>query len=131
MVKLAITARVPECVAQKLDFLASERGMTRQDLIEEFLTEAVAETEVPNSFRANLYMPQEILDSIREAISNIPSGKEIGLKKLVGPKIWSRLDNLTRRNFGKEFKERVQNGEFSDLSVGRKRSNNEQQYNRK
>ncbi|ABA87429.1 hypothetical protein Pcar_0168 [Syntrophotalea carbinolica DSM 2380] len=130
MAKAQITARVPEVVCQKLNYLASQKGITRQEFIEQVLTEATSGTEVPSSFQAKTYVSPEVLETIKANIDTLSAGQEIGLKKLVGHELWSELEHSTRRNFGKDFKEMVLSGEISGLSLGRKKTNNEQMYNR-
>ena len=46
----------------------------------------------------------------------------------MGEDQWYELTDTTRRVFGKQFRDVVNNGSFSRLKTGRKKSNNEQQY---
>lgn len=91
----------PERVAQQLNFLASEEGLTRQDFIEKILTDATHGTEVPSSFQTKTYISSEVLDTLKIKSQELEAGKEM-----------------------------VLNGEVPCFSVGREKSNNEQMYNK-
>lgn len=126
--KTQITVRVSEEALKKLAFKARKLGMNRQNFIEKILTEYCAEINLEKSTKTVSYVSKAILDLIRENILKLKLGSEISLKDLVGKEEWGKLDDPTRRNFGKEFFRGVDNREFSHLKSGRKKSNNEQQY---
>ena len=127
--KKSITVRVSEQVASKLEYQATQKGITRQALIEQILISATSTTALPENSKFMSYVSPRILDHIEQELQTITKGSEVGLKQLVGDTLWDELDDTTRRNFGKEFKSMVESGNFRQLTVGRKKSNNEQQYN--
>jgi len=123
-----ITVRLPDWVLDGLTYLASQRSISRQDLIEEILTQATADVPITGTNQGqNLPLPL-VLQRIQPKIDALGSGEEMSLKRLIGKDEWSRLDDSVRRNLGKDFKELVKDGQFPGLTVGRKKTNNEQQY---
>lgn len=126
--KRQITVRLEESVLEKLSYNAAQTGLNRQSYVEKILTDSTETTQVPDSTKFIPYVSPMIIEQIHTQSGNLDAGTEISLKELVGHPSWDDLDDTTRKIFGKQFKEMVNDGEFNRLSVGRKKSNNEQQY---
>lgn len=123
-----ITVRLPDRVLDGLTYLASQRSISRQDLIEEILTQAVPNVPTTGTKEGQKLPLPSVLQRIQPKIDALGSGEETSLKRLIGKDEWSRLDDSVRRNLGKDFKELVKDGHFPGLTIGRKKTNNEQQY---
>jgi len=126
--KKTISVRVSESVADKLTFMALKKGLNRQGYIENILNDLTLSIKIPGDVKM-LYIEPSVFEQIENSFSNEKKGQEISLKKLIGDKIWNTFEDTTKRNFGKEFRVMVESGEFPELSLGKKKSNNEQQYN--
>ncbi|OBT08211.1 hypothetical protein A9267_10860 [Shewanella sp. UCD-FRSSP16_17] len=126
--KKPMTVRLHENNLNKLNIIATQRGMTRQDLVEKILIDASNEMAEGLTNNTVSYVPSHILELIKTQSEKLAAGTEISLKKIVGEEQWSNLPDATRRVFGKQFRDMVANGEFPNLKEGRKKSNNEQQY---
>ncbi|MGI2227973.1 DUF1413 domain-containing protein [Shewanella frigidimarina] len=123
-----MTVRLDENVLNKLNTIASDSGITRQDLVEEILIKASGHIEDDLSNKTISYVSNKVLESIKIESEKLDIGTEVSLKRLVGEEQWSELTDATRRVFGKQFRDMVNDGLFSCLKTGRKKSNNEQQY---
>lgn len=125
--KKPITVRLGKDVLNKLSIIASSEGLTRQDLVERILSEATENISENMAEKTISYVSQEILDLVKSNTEQLSVGTETSLKKLVGDE-WEEFTDATRRVFGKQFRDMVMDGDFPCLEVGRKKSNNEQQY---
>lgn len=123
-----MTVRLHQETLAKLNVIASEQGVTRQDLVARLLDEVTGETVISDTDKIISHVSQSILDDIKNKSLKLNRGAEISLKRLVGEDVWESFTDATRRIFGKQFREMVMAGDFPALSVGRKKSNNEQQY---
>lgn len=130
MSRQAITIRVSDEVVSALNYQASQKGLSRQDLIEQILVAATTGIKPNDAYGANTYISESLHQEIQSKIDLLKKGDETSLKRLVGKDQWATLSYITRRNFGKEFKELVQGGQYPGLKVGRKKTDNEQQYNK-
>lgn len=130
MSRQAITVRVSDEVVSALNYQASQKGLSRQDLIEQILVAATTGIKPSDAYEASTYIPELLQRKIQSKIDLLKKGDETSLKRLVGKDQWATLSYITRRNFGKQFKELVQDGQYPGLKVGRKKTDNEQQYNR-
>jgi hypothetical protein len=120
---------LPEQLLTHYAYEAQMRCIPRETLIREVLmTAAVGFSPLPPNAGNQPHMLPEIKAALHTAIRALPIGAETSLKKLLDQPVWQSLHNTFRRDLGKIFKEFVQAGEFPGLSVGRKKSNNEQQY---
>ena len=129
MEKIALTLRLPQDTINRLEHMARLKPVSRQVLMEQILTDAASTIGVlPKLERRPL--PQSVLEAIDASIEEMTLGGETSLKKLVGKNVWETLDDPVKRFMGKEFKELVMAGECPGLTVGRKKSNNEQQYDK-
>jgi hypothetical protein len=128
VMKKPMTVRLCQETLDKLNAIASGQGLTRQDLVEKLLKEATGETVIIDTDKIISHVSQSVLDGIKKKSLELNSGTEIGLKRLVGEGAWESFTDATRRIFGKQFREMVMAGDFPALSVGHKKSNNEQQY---
>jgi len=126
--KKAMTVRLEEEILNKLSIIASERGVTRQDLVEKIVIEISDGLAEELNDKKVSYAPSHVLESIKTKSELLPVGAEVSLKQLVGDKQWAEFTDATRRVFGKQFRDMVINKEFPHLKIGRKKSNNEQQY---
>lgn len=126
--KKPMTVRLDENVLEKLSTLASQAHTTRQNLVEKILIDAVKIIPDSCTDKTVSYVPSYILESIKLKSSQFSVGTEVSLKQLVGENEWALLTDATRRVFGKQFRDMVHDGDFPYLHVGRKKSNNEQQY---
>lgn len=125
-----ITVRLSDTILDSLTYLASQRSISRQDLIEEILASATQHVASERLEKSQTFLPDSVLQLIQPRIDSLERGEEISLKRLVGKEAWCKLDDAVRRNLGKDFKELVLGGHFPGLKVGRKKSNNEQQYDK-
>lgn len=125
--KKPMTVRVEQDVLSKLSIIASEKGITRQDFVERLLIEATGNMSETLTDKTFSYVSQKVLDLVKSNTEQLPGGTEISLKSLVDDE-WEKLTDATRRVFGKQFRDMVMNDDFPRLKVGRKKSNNEQQY---
>lgn len=129
--KILVTLRLPKEDVDRLDRMARKRAVTRQTIVEQIVSGAVANVGLePEQEIEGKPLPPSILDAVEENIQKMKPGQEISLKKLVGKQLWMTLDDPVKRLLGKEFKELVIAGEFPGLAKGRKKGNNEQQYNK-
>lgn len=128
MSQYPITVRLRGDILDSLSYLASQRRISRQVLIEEILHNAVRDVVPPESMDRKEFLPTGVLELIQPRINALNQGDEISLKRLVGKAEWAKLPDPVRRNLGKDFKVLVNSGRFEGLQVGRKKSNNEQQY---
>ncbi|MGP9807743.1 DUF1413 domain-containing protein [Halomonas sp. AOP12-C2-37] len=126
--KKPMTVRLHQETLDKLNVIASGQGVTRQDLVEMLLEEATGETVISDTDKIISHVSQSVLDDIRKKSLKLNRGSEISLKRLVGEGTWESFTDATKRIFGKQFREMVVAGDFPTLSVGHKKSNNEQQY---
>lgn len=126
--KKPMTVRLEESVLGKLSVLASKDHMTRQELVEQILTNAVGVIPDNCTDKTVSYVSQSIIDLIQMRSGQFTAGSEVSLKQLVGEYEWASFTDATRRIFGKQFRDMVRDGDFPSLAVGRKKSNNEQQY---
>ena len=121
----AITIRLEEYAIQKLEFSALKKEITRQELIESIILDAVKSLDVPDELQL---IPESILESIRQKLKSLAIDSEISFKGLLSPSEWQQLSDVQKRNYGKQIKKLVENGDIPELEIGRKKSNNEQQY---
>lgn len=126
--KKPMTVRLQENILTKLSIIATQRGMTRQDLVENILIDFSNDMTEGLTHQTVSYVPSHVLELIKTQSEQLTAGTEISLKKIVGDEQWLELPDATRRVFGKQFRDMVADGEFPCLKVGRKKSNNEQQY---
>ncbi|MEZ9367632.1 DUF1413 domain-containing protein [Shewanella sp. 10N.286.51.B2] len=126
--KKPMTVRLHEINLSKLSIIATHRGMTRQDLVEKILIDASNEMAEGLTDNTVSYVPSHVIELIKTQSAQLTAGTEVSLKKIVGEVQWTELPDATRRVFGKQFRDMVADGEFPCLKVGRKKSNNEQQY---
>lgn len=126
--KKPMTVRLHQEILDKLNIMASEKNVTRQDLVERLLSEVTDKTVVSDLDKKISYVSQLVLDDIKKNSLEIDRGVEVSLKQLVGEHNWKKFTVATRRVFGKQFREMVITGKFPALSVGHKKSNNEQLY---
>ena len=101
--KKPITVRVDEVIAKKLDSIAREKFVTRQDLIESLLQDYTANVEFTGSL-----LPTEILSTIQQNISGLQTRDEISFKRLCTAGIWNNLTDSQKRGYGKVFKQLVE-----------------------
>ena len=125
--KKPITVRLGQDVLSKLSIIASKKGLTRQDLVEKILIDATGSISENMAEKTISCVSQEVIDLVKSNTEKLPVGTETSLKKLIGDE-WKEFTDATRRVFGKQFRDMVTNGDFPYLKVGRKKSNNEQQY---
>ncbi|MEL4204974.1 DUF1413 domain-containing protein [Plesiomonas shigelloides] len=123
--KKAITIRLEEYAIQKLEFSALKKEITRQELIESIILDAVKSLDFPDELQL---IPESIIESIRQKLKSLAIDSEISFKGLLSPSEWQQLSDVQKRNYGKQIKKLVENGDIPELEVGRKKSNNEQQY---
>ena len=129
MEKIALTLRLSQDTIDRLEHMARLKPVSRQVLMEQILTDAASTIGVlPKLERRPL--PPSVLEAIDASIEQMKLGGETSLKKLVGKDVWETLDDPVKRLLGKELKDLVMAGEFSGLTKGRKKSNNEQQYDK-
>lgn len=125
--KKQMTVRLEKDILSKLSNITSEKGITRQDFVESLIIEATGNIPATDTDKTFSCVSQEILDLVKSNTEQLSDGTEISLKSLVGDE-WEKLTDATRRVFGKQFRDMVMDGDFPRLKVGRKKSNNEQQY---
>ncbi|KAB7672711.1 DUF1413 domain-containing protein [Plesiomonas shigelloides] len=123
--KKAITIRLEEYAIQKLEFSALKKEITRQELIESIILDAVKSLDFPDELQL---IPESILETIKQKLKSLAIDSEISFKGLLSPSEWQQLSDVQKRNYGKQIKKLVENGDIPELEVGRKKSNNEQQY---
>ena len=126
--KQAMSVRLTHHTMNKLNIWASSQGLTRQELVEKILTEATMHITKDSADKTVTYVSNHVLELIKHSAEETKTGSEVSLKNMVGEKEWEELTDSIRRVFGKQFREMVAAGDFPELRVGRKRSNNEQQY---
>jgi hypothetical protein len=124
--KIPVTVRLPRSDIAGLDRMATAQSTTRQDLIGTLVREAVAKS----GLTSDTALPPAVLAAVEAGIAEMKSGEETSLKKLIGNELWSTLDDALKRGLGKVFKELVEKRLLPELMLGRKKSNNEQQYNK-
>jgi Domain of unknown function (DUF1413) len=127
--KIPITVRLPKSEVTSLDHMARVGAVSRQVLIEGIIAEAIS-TFGPLTDAERTALPPTVVRAVESAIKRMKAGDEISLKKLVGKEVWATLDDPVKRMLGKVFKVLVADNEFQGLTLGRKKSNNEQQYNK-
>lgn len=127
--KIPITVRLPKSEVTSLDRMARVSAVSRQVLIEGIIAEAIS-TFGPLSDAERTALPPTVIRAVESSIKRMKAGDEISLKKLVGKELWATLDDPVKRMLGKVFKVLVADNEFPGLALGRKKSNNEQQYNK-
>jgi len=127
--KKTISIRVNESVANQLSFLALEKGLTRQDFVEMYLNELVSSIKTANKTKQISYVNEDVYKQIDFSLSKLQPRQTTTLKKLVGPDMWNSFNKGIKLVFGKEFKVMVEKNLFEGLHIGKKKSNNEQEYN--
>jgi hypothetical protein len=127
--KIPITVRLPKSEVATLDRMATAGAVSRQVLIEGIIAQAIS-TFGPLSEGERTALPQSVIHAVESSIKRMQAGDESSLKKLVGKELWTTLDDSVKRMLGKVFKVLVAEDEFPGLALGRKKSNNEQQYNK-
>lgn len=127
--KIPVTVRLPKAEVISLDRMARAEAVSRQVLIEGIIARAVA-TFGPLTDAERTALPPTVIRAVESAIQQMKAGEEVSLKKLVGKALWATLDDPVKRMLGKVFKVLVADNEFPGLTLGRKKSNNEQQYNK-
>jgi hypothetical protein len=124
--KIPVTVRLPRSDVAGLDRMARAQSSTRQDLIGTLVRKAVE----ASGLTSDTALPPAVLAAVEAGIAEMKSGAETSLKKLIGNELWGALDDALKRGLGKVFKELVKEGQVPELMLGRKKSNNEQQYNK-
>lgn len=127
--KTPITIRLPKSELASLDQMARVGAVSRQVLIESIISQAISAFG-PLSDADRTALPPTVVRAVESTIHRMNAGDEISLKKLVGKDVWATLDDPVKRMLGKVFKVLVADNEFPGLVLGRKKSNNEQQYNK-
>lgn len=130
MEKVALTLRLAQDTVARLEYMARLKPVSRQVLMEQILTDAASTTVLVLPMLERRPLPQAVLDAVNASIARLKLGQETSLKKLVGKTVWGTLDDSVKRLMGKEFKDLVIAGEFPGIEIGRKKSNNEQQYDK-
>lgn len=122
-----ISFSLEEDLLNQIDAISTQRNQTRQEVLVDILSEYTA-----NHREAIADLPitisNELKDHLESEIARYPLNKEVNLKQLVGDKRWCDMETIPKRKLGKIFKSMVEKREFEHLTVGRKKSNNEQQY---
>jgi hypothetical protein len=127
--RIPITIRLRAGDLVSLDRMARASTLTRQDMIEKIIGEALSAFG-PFAEPEGVALPPMVLSAIESRVERMKPGEESSLKKLIGQELWATLDDPIRRGLGKVFKVLVDSGQFPALKLGRKKSNNEQQYNK-
>lgn len=127
--KVPITVRLPKSEVVSLDQISRAQAVSRQVLIEGIITEAITAFG-PLKDAERTALPPTVIRAVESSIKRMKAGDEISLKKLVGKELWATLDDPVKRMLGKVFKVLVADNEFPGLALGRKKSNNEQQYSK-
>jgi hypothetical protein len=127
--KIPITVRLPKSEVAALDRMATAGAVSRQVLIEGIIAQSIS-TFGPLSEGERTALPPTVIRAVETSIRLMKIGDEMSLKKLVGKELWATLDGPVKRMLGKVFKVLVADNEFPGLTLGRKTSNNEQQYNK-
>jgi len=122
-----VSVRLTEDTISKLSLLAAESRLTRQQFIEKVLDNTVYSVELPSNHNEG-YMTEEIIKKINKYLNSLKRNDKTTLKKIIGSEYWNSLLRTTKQALGKEFKVMVNSGEFPKLTIGNKKSNNEQQY---
>ncbi|WP_425668603.1 DUF1413 domain-containing protein [Vibrio owensii] len=123
--KISIT--LEHDVIARLDAEASKAGQTRQELVEGIINEQAndfALTEVCNT----IPLTKEELETRIEDYFRSSGKAEVSFKQLLTHAEWSQFTSVQKRGFGKEFKQMVETNELRAIRIGRKKSDNEQQY---
>lgn len=124
--RIPITIRLLAKEIVSLDRMARASTTTRQDLIEKIISDAISAFG-PFAEPERVALPPKVLSAIESSVERM-NQEELSLKKLIGQELWATLDDPIRRGLGKGFKVLVETGQFPALKLGRKKSNNEQQY---
>ena len=127
MGKSALTIRLSQDAIDRLEHMARLKLVSRHFLIEKILADKASTIDILPKLEQRP-LPQSIFEAINTCIQRMKPGEETSLKKLVGNPIWTSLDDSVKRLLGKEFKKLVITGEIHCLTMGEKKSNNEQQY---
>ena len=114
-------------VIDRIDAEAFNAGKTRQELLEGIINEKANSFTVCEVFNT-IPLTKEKLDSRIEGYFRSSGKAEVSFKQLLTHAEWSQFTNVQKRGFGKEFKQMVETNELKAIRVGRKKSDNEQQY---
>lgn len=122
-----ISISLNEHTIQLIDSEAMRSGITRQDLVEDMILASTKLFSEPSDHDA-LSIQAQTLEMIKSKIDKLSCGSEVSFKKLFESEEWKALSDVQKRNYGKQFKKLVETGQVYGMILGRKKSNNEQQY---
>lgn len=121
-----ISISLDEEIIQIIDSEAIRNGSTRQSVLEVIICLKVNELPEADHYDAQIF-PKDILEIAQKEAAQIPAGRHVTLKKLLHQE-WSQFSDYKKRSYGKLFKKEVEKGNIYRMSIGPKKSNNEQQY---
>ena len=122
-----ISISLSEHTIQVIDSEAMRNNITRQDLVEDMILASTKLFSEPDSHNV-LSIQAQTLEMIKSKIDKLHCDSEVSFKKLFEREEWNELSDVQKRNYGKQFKKLVETGQVYGMTLGRKKSNNEQQY---